>query len=556
MKNTPAHKIALIMAVPVAAMTVAACYLVVRISLFLIEGSIWYEKVAAFLLLLSEIFILVHGIGYFFEIFSVAWAKREFSRKEIPTESLLSYPSVAIVMPSYKEPLEVVKNSLITFYNLSYPNKYIYFLDDTRYDIAWDTPENMEAYKTSIDELCKYVGVDLFRRKWHGAKAGIINDFMEYLSGNKKDGFVFYNFSKKTKEEPEKYMVVFDADSNPFPDFVEPLVCRMEEDPQLAFIQTPQYYINFDSNRIARAAGLQQVVFYEYICEGKASKDATFCCGTNVLFRREALESVGGFDESSVTEDFATSLQFHLKKWKTTYINRVRTFQIGPEDLGGYFKQQFRWSLGTIGLFRKLLATFFRNPRALAPLQWWEYFLSSTWYFVGFVFLIMMMCPPVYLFFNVPVYFAKPEFYFLVFVPYFVVTLATFYWTLRQRNYTVRDLMFGQLLTFITFPVFIKSSILALVGFKGTFGITPKGVSRALPLSSLWPQLAVCIICFCAAVWGANRLIYEREPFTGILMNMLWCVYHTAILSSVFYFNRPVEEEVPHPPEAGERPGS
>jgi len=293
-KRPASSKIALIMAAPVAAMALAAVYLIVRIILFMITDHVWYEKALALLLLMAEIFILVHGIGYFLEILSVAWTRRDFSRKELPTEPLPAYPPVAIVMPSYKEPLEVVKNSLITFYNLSYPNKYIYFLDDTRYDVPWDTPENMEAYKRSIEELCQYVGVDLFRRKWHGAKAGIINDFMEYLDGQTREGFVFHNYSKKIKKETERYMVVFDADSNPFPDFLEPLVARMEDNPELAFIQTPQYYINFDSNRIARAAGLQQTVFYEYICEGKASKDATFCCGTNVLFRREALKSVGG----------------------------------------------------------------------------------------------------------------------------------------------------------------------------------------------------------------------------------------------------------------------
>ncbi|HOW55131.1 MAG TPA: glycosyltransferase family 2 protein [Syntrophorhabdaceae bacterium] len=530
------------MGLPVLAMIVAAVYLITRVILFLFTDYAWYEKTIALFLLMAETFILVHGIGYFLEIFSVAWTRGEFSRKEIPAEPLPCYPAVAVVMPSYKEPIEVVKNSLITFYNLSYPNKYIYFLDDTRYDVQWDTSENMETYKKSIEDLCRYVGIGLFRRKWHGAKAGIINDFMDFLNGEMKEGFSFYNFSKTVKTDTEKYMVVFDADSNPFPDFLEPLVARMEESPELAFIQTPQYYINFDLNRIARAAGLQQTVFYEYICEGKASKDATFCCGTNVLFRRGALQSVGGFDESSVTEDFATSLQFHLKKWKTTYINRVRTFQMGPEDLGGYFKQQFRWSLGTIGLLRKVITTFLRRPRALTLLQWWEYFLSSTWYFIGFVFFIMMICPPIYLFFNIPIYFARPEFYFLVFVPYIVITLTTFYWTLRQRSYTIKDLMTGQLLTFITFPVFMKASILALLGFKGTFGITPKGMSRALPLRAMWVQLSMFVICFSAAVWGANRLIYEREPLGGILVNVFWCLYHAFILSSIFYFNKPVEE--------------
>ncbi len=537
-----ALKIVVIMALPIAAMVFAATYLITRVVLFFITDYAWYEKLLAFFLLLAEIFILTHGIGYFLEIFSVAWSKRTLARRFDPLVSLDRHPPVAVVMPSYKEPLEVVKNSLITFYNLSYPNKYIYFLDDTRYDTNWDTPENMEAYKRSIEELCQHIGVGLFRRKWHGAKAGIINDFLQYLGGDGNEDFKFYNYSGRAKPEVEKYLVVFDADSNPFPDFLEPLVAYMEKTPRLAFIQTPQYYINFESNRIARAAGLQQTVFYEYICEGKASKDATFCCGTNVLFRREALSDVGGFDESSVTEDFATSLQFHLKKWKTTYLNRVRTFQMGPEDLGGYFKQQFRWSLGTIGLLPRVIGRFLIKPHALTLLQWWEYFLSTTWYFIGFVFFIMLICPVVFLFFNVPVYFALPEFYFLVFFPYIIVTFTTFYWTLKQRNYAVKDLVTGQLLTFVTFPVFMKSSVLALLGFKGTFGITPKGTSRALPLSAMWAQLAMLVVCFAAAVWGVNRIIYEQQPLGGLLVNTFWCLYHAVILSSIFYFNTPVKE--------------
>lgn len=540
--NISTHKMLLVGTIPVLAIVFATIYLIARIFLFLITGYAWYEKALAFLLLAAELFILFHGIGYFFEIFSVFWRRRNYAHaNDVPAE-LTSYPPVAIVMPSYKEPLDVVENSLITFYNISYPNKYIYFLDDTRYDIPWDSQENMETYKKAVEDLCRRIGVGLFRRKWHGAKAGIINDFLEFLDGKGKEGFKYYNFSGTKKQEVEKYMVVFDADSNPFPDFVEPLVAIIEKDPRLAFVQTPQYYINFEFNRIARAAGLQQAVFYEYICEGKASKDSTFCCGTNVLFRREALNDVGGFDESSVTEDFATSLQFHLKKWSTTYINRIRTFQIGPEDLGGYFKQQFRWSLGTIGLFTRVIGTFLKKPHGLTALQWWEYFLSSTWYFIGFVFLFMMICPVIYIFFNVPTYFARPEFYFLIFIPYVVITLSTFYWTLKQRHYRIKDLMTGQLLTFISFPVYIKASVQALAGIKGTFGITPKGVSKALPLTSLWPQLLMATLCFAAVVWGINRVVYEREPIGGILVNTFWCLYHGVILSSVLYFNRPEEE--------------
>ena len=38
---------------------------------------------------------------------------------------------------------------------------------------------------------------------------------------------------------------------------------------------------------------------------------AMFCCGTNVVFRRTAVEEAGGFPETSLTEDFALSLRLH-----------------------------------------------------------------------------------------------------------------------------------------------------------------------------------------------------------------------------------------------------
>jgi cellulose synthase (UDP-forming) len=518
-------------------------YLVVRASLFIIADYHWYEKIVAFLLLCAEGFILVHGLGYFSNIFHVLTHPTATAGIAGPIPSLKSYPPVAIIISSFHEPLTVVEDTLTCFYNLTYSNKNLFFLDDTRYNLPRDDPQEMAAYRQKIDDLCRRLGVNLFRRQWRGAKAGMINDFLDFIEGRVKPGFSFYPFADKERAEKEKYIFVFDADMNPFPDFVEPLVAIMEDKPKLAFVQTPQYYSNFEFNRVARAAGLQQVIFYEYICEGKSIADAMFCCGTNVVFRREALSDVGGFDESSVTEDFATSLKFHLRGWSSAYLNRVCAFGLGPEDLGGYFKQQFRWALGTVGLFRTILIEFIRNPFKLSLAKWWEYFLSGTWYFVGWVFLIMAYCPILYLFLDVPSYFAQPGVYFFFFLPYFILSMAMFLATLHLRQYRVKDIFQGMLLNAISFPVFMKASALAMLGVRGTFAVTPKGQSCSLPLIGLWPQLITAVWSFGAIVWGLLRLFYEREPFNAILVNIMWCLYHFFLFSSVLYFNFPEESE-------------
>ena len=539
-KNKPG--IAVILSGLVAlAMVLVFTYLAVRTAIFFTAPYNWYEKLVAFFLLLAETFVIMHSFGYFLNIYHVLrHGKPQKSSLPETTFVLSEYPPVAILVASYHEPLEVLTDTLTCFYNLTYPNKQLYFLDDTRYELpGWDK-EEITLYRKQIDELCRDMGVHLFRRRWRGAKAGIINDFMEFIDGREKEGYEFTANGNRPRQGAEKYLAVFDADMNAFPDFVEPLVARMEADLKLAFIQTPQYYSNFEHNRVARAAGLQQAVFYEYICEGKSLSDAMFCCGTNVIFRREAFLDVGGFDESSVTEDIATSYKFHSKGWSSAYFNKVCAFGMGPEDLGAYFKQQFRWALGTTGLGREMLFRFLKNPGALPFRQWWEYFLSGTHYFVGWAFFTMLMCPVLFLILDIPSFFAKPEIYFLVFIPYLLLSLSVFFLTLERRQYALKDLVVGQLLLGMSFPVFMKASLLGFLGYRGTFGITPKGRSLSLPMVDLWPQVLVCMLSAAALVWGVNRLIYEPDSTLALVMNSFWCLYHLLILSTaVFYFNQP-----------------
>lgn len=514
-------------------------YLVMRTGFFLLAEAAWYEALVAVFLLAAEIFILVHGAGYFWNVLHVI----RHGKSEPLGEAILDiYPPVAIIVSSFHEPLEVLEDTLVCFYNLSYPNKHLYFLDDTRYDLPNQDSKSMAEYRQAVDALCKRIGVNLFRRRWHHAKAGMINDFLDFIAQRPKPGFEFYPFGGDKSIEPEKYIVVFDADQNPFPDFVETLVAQMEHNPKLAFIQTPQYYTNFESNRVARAAGLQQAVFYEYICEGKGFDNAMFCCGTNVIFRREALEQVGGLEESSVTEDFATSLKFHINGWSSAYSNRVCAFGMGPEDLGSFFKQQFRWALGTVGLFRSILLNFFGAPHKLPLRVWWEYVLSGTHYFVGWVFLIMTICPILYLFTSVPSCFVSADFYLLFFTPYMVLTMSMFLWTLKQRNYQAFEVYIGIMLNPISFPIYIRASTLALLGYRGKFAVTPKAGSHSLPFAVLWPQVGLCLLCFSAVIWGGLRLYYERQPIWAITVNTLWCFYFFIVLCGVFYFNVPEEK--------------
>lgn len=496
----------------VLAVIAAITYMVTRAVLLYRAEYSPSDGALAVLLLLAEGFIMVHSIGYTVNILRVHRRIkpeiRETLTRDLDPDNL---PSVAVLVAARHEPRHVLEQTFLTIQNMDYGNKKVYFLDDS-----------LEAsYKQEAEEIARDFGLELFRRSkpWHGAKAGIVNDCLEHLT--------------------EKYIVIFDADQNPMPDFLKVLVPMMEADEKRAFIQTPQFYTNIDENLIARAAVLQQAVFYEYICEGKGVSDSMFCCGTNVIFRASALKDVGGMDESTVTEDFATSLKLHTRGYRSLYYSHVYAFGMGPEDLIGYFKQQFRWAAGTIGVFKKVLWKFLTRPFSLRPSQWIEYLLSSTYYFVGCAFFILMVCPILFIFWEIPSFFANPEVYLLVFLPYILLSMSIFYFALRHRHYRPQDLILGQLLGATTFFVYTKAALAALSGMKISFGVTPKLKGGAVPYRMLWPQILVLMINFIAAVWAVNRFVYEHNA--ALIVNAFWAFYHFCLFSSIFYFNRRVQ---------------
>lgn len=495
------------MAVILLTLTTIIVYMIVRTVLFFLPGYKAIDRIFSIALILGEFFVILHAFGYVLNIARIyRRGEEKISEAKAPGIEFKEEPSTAILVAARHEPKEVLENTFITINNINYKNKYVYFLDDS----------SDEKYKREAEELASDYNLILFRRKErHGAKAGIINDCLKTLT--------------------QKYIVIFDADQNPLPEFLNAVIPIMEKDSRLGFVQTPQFYTNIEESRVARGAAFQQAVFYEYICEGKSSGGSMFCCGTNVVFRREALLDVGGLDESTVTEDFATSVKLHSRRWKSLYYNHTYAFGMGPENLKGYFKQQFRWATGTVAVFRKLLWQFITRPFSLNPAKWWEYFLSSSYYLVGLAYFFLMLCPIAYLLFKIPSFFVRPEVYFMTYLPYIILSLSIFYMVLGNRSYKKKDLFLGQLLAVSTFSVYIRGAVSALLGIKAAFGITEKTKADSIPYIKLWPQLLMIFLNFIAFIWGVNRFIYERQP--AVLMNGFWAFYHFALLSGIFYFN-------------------
>ncbi|HLM26021.1 MAG TPA: cellulose synthase catalytic subunit, partial [Thermoleophilaceae bacterium] len=328
-------------------------------------------------LIVAELFNFSQALGFWWTC-----ANEKVRERKAPSEWL----AVDVFVPVYKEPPEIVDLTVAAAKGLRGAEARVHVLDD--------------GNDPAMEALARRHGVGYITREEHtGAKAGNINHALEVTDA--------------------PFIAVFDSDHVADPAFLEATLGHMEN-PKIAFVQTPQYYANADQNRIASASWAQQALFFGAICRGKDGLGAVFCCGTNVLFRRAAFESVGGFPTNSLTEDYELSIHLHEKGWESAYLPDVLSRGLGPEDTAAYVSQQLRWARGCLsGLPRALRA---KLPLGLKI----QYLLSGLYFLSGWTVLIYMSFPVVRLLGGGQPLggIDAPEF-LLHFAPYFAIALST-----------------------------------------------------------------------------------------------------------------------------------
>ncbi|PFA51551.1 glycosyltransferase family 2 protein, partial [Bacillus cereus] len=109
-----------------------------------------------------------------------------------------------------------------------------------------------------------------------------------------------------------------------------------------------QYNLFFEDN-IAN----EQDFFMRQLEEGKDRFNATMYVGSNALFRRTALEEIGGFATGVITEDMATGMLLQANKWETIFVNETLAVGLSPETFSDLLKQRDRWCRGNIQVVKK-----------------------------------------------------------------------------------------------------------------------------------------------------------------------------------------------------------
>lgn len=273
---------------------------------------IWY---VLFLLVIS--FYL--GISYIIGIFSEAFDLEKHNIiKNLGTNF---QPTIDIYLPSCGEELDIIENTYKHVSQLQWDKSKlkIYVLDDSG--------------RTEVQQLAKNVGFEYICRPNRGEL--------------KKAGNIRYAFTKTQGE----FIVIFDADFCPRPDFLQELVPYFTN-PKVGIVQSPQFFsIVPEMTWVEKGASSIQELFYRLIQVNRNHWGGSICVGTNAIYRREALLPYGGTYPIQHSEDVHTGFNLLKDGWSIEYVPLNLAKGRCPDTVGAFFIQQYRWCMGSTSLF-------------------------------------------------------------------------------------------------------------------------------------------------------------------------------------------------------------
>lgn len=315
------------------------------------------------LLIVAETYAwVVLVLGYF----QTLWP---LNRQPVSMPATLDqWPSVDLLVPTYNEPLSVVKPTIYAAMGIDWPKDRlnIYLLDD--------------GSREEFREFAASVGVNYVVRPTHEhAKAGNINHAL------------------KTRCRSE-FVSIFDCDHVPTRAFLQMTIGWFIKDPKLAMLQTPHHFFSpdpFERNlgRFRRTPN-EGSLFYGLVQDGNDTWDATFFCGSCAVLRRSALDEIGGIAVETVTEDAHTSLRLHRRGYASAYIRIPQAAGLATESLSAHIGQRIRWARGMVQIFR------LDNPLFGKGLKWVQrlcYANAMLHFLSGIPRLIFLLAPLAFL---------------------------------------------------------------------------------------------------------------------------------------------------------------
>ena len=238
--------------------------------------------------------------------------------------------SVDILVPCCGEPLEIIQTTLKAVRRITYHPLEVYVLDD--------------AASEAVAALAQSLGFHYLSRPQAGLPRA------DSKSGNLNFGM---------SESRGELILVLDADQVPAPEILNRLVGFFGQS-QVGYVQSKQAFFLPEGDPFYN----RDKVFYETIQLSNDQANAVISCGSGVMYRRQALQEIGGFASWNLLEDFTSSYELASRGWRGVYYPHALSRGLAPATLAGVYHQRFQWCLDTMRLF------FWDNPLFKSGLSW------------------------------------------------------------------------------------------------------------------------------------------------------------------------------------------
>jgi cellulose synthase (UDP-forming) len=454
-----------------------------------------HAKVLSGVIYAAELFGFITALMHIF----MCWKQSE--RRAPPARAGIT---VDVFIPTYNESPSLVRKTVLAAQGMQYPHR-TWLLDDGR----------RAEMKALAEELgCEY----LTRNDNAHAKAGNLNNALAHSRG--------------------ELVVVFDADHAPRRDFLVETIGYFD-DPDVAFVQTPQDYYNLDSYQHRKSRGgtavwTEQSLFFRVIQRGKDCWNAAFFCGSCAVVRRSALDRIGGFATGTVTEDLHTSIRLHAQGYKSVYHAQPLAFGLAPRSVEPFIVQRLRWGQGAMHVWR--LEGILTN-RNLTWAQRINYLASVLTYFDGWQKAVFYLAPVVALVTGtLPLVTSTSEF-LLHFAPYYFLT----FWMFEEVSRGYGRTLFIEQYSMARFAAFAAAT-LAWIFPRLKFKVTPKSSAKARAARFLAPQWAIMSLNLFAVPIGVGLFMRSQGlPLEGVIANTAWAAVNVALAAMVLVYSSRVQ---------------
>lgn len=180
-----------------------------------------------------------------------------------------------------------------------------------------------------------------------------------HLRRSHRQGFKAGALDQGLQQSMSPFVAIFDADFLPPPDFLKRALVdgRAFDDDSVAYVQGRWTHLNEFQNALTRA---QAVLLNRHFIVQKPYQQhrnlTVSFNGSAGIWRRVAIDSVGGWSGDTLCEDLDLSFRCALTGWTSVYDESLVCPGEIPPTMSSFKLQQRRWAKGSARCLRKLFS--------------------------------------------------------------------------------------------------------------------------------------------------------------------------------------------------------